>query len=114
MPTGQQQGAGLTKNSQPKAAMAFAMVAGDWGLPPQDSRRRELKSSTGRSGLPTIKVIMVEATLLTDTHSRSTRQQGTIQATTRLEGRRVGWKPPCASMLKMTLSVPNHMHSVVM
>jgi hypothetical protein len=47
------------------------MVVGDWGLPPQDTRRRELKSSTWRRGLPIIKVIMVEAKLLTDTHSRS-------------------------------------------
>lgn len=61
----------LTKNSQPNAAMAFMMVMGDWGLPPQDSRRRALKSSTGMSGLPTMRVIMVEARLLTDTHSRS-------------------------------------------
>lgn len=85
----------LTKNSQPNAAMAFMMVVGDWGLPPQDSRRRALKSSTGMRGLPTIRVIMVEATLLTDTHSRSV---GTSDGQGWKEGREgEGHKPPWPS-----------------
>src|SRR5690348_6510746 len=78
------------------------MVVGDWGLPPQDTRRRAVKSSTGMRGLPTIRVIIVEAKLLTDTHSRSAEGTKGIQSTNGFIGATWG---PCMIADRSVLTV---------
>lgn len=57
-------------------AMARATTAGDWGEPPQETRRRQLRSSCSTRGLLTSMVIMVAATLLQLTRSRSRSSNG--------------------------------------
>ena len=62
------------KKGQPKAAIALLTVAGGSGEPPQDTRRRQDRSSCGSKGLLTSSVTMVEAKLVTDTRSLSAKQ----------------------------------------
>lgn len=66
--------------------MARATTAGDCGEPPQETRRRQLRSSCSTRGLLTSIVIMVAATLLQLTRSRSAPRdegRGGVETTTK-------------------------------
>ena len=75
------------KKGQRKAAIALLTVAGGSGEPPEETRRRQDRSSCGSKGLLTSSITMVEAKLVTDTRSVSAKQVKCVKMSSMQQGR---------------------------